>query len=279
MSEEQVAEVSDVSESVQESVQEVAQSGDWRDAIPEEVRGHRSLEHINDVGALAKSYVHAQSMIGADKVAIPGKSATPEDWREVYTKLGAPDSPEGYQLNHDLPEGIGMDEEMASWFQSAAHQAGLTPMQAQALADQWNSLTADGAQMQETEYNNYVQNVETELRKEFGQAFDDKLALGNGVVEQFGSPEILEMQLSDGTLLGDNPEVIRLMASIGTFMQERLGEDTLEGVKTTGGLTPDQARDKLSELMAQGGPYWDNRHPEHDWYVQEAMKFREMMSG
>lgn len=275
MSEEQVTEVSDV----QESVQEVAQSGDWRDSIPEEVRGHRSLEHINDVGALAKSYVHAQSMIGADKVAIPGKSATPEDWREVYSKLGTPETPEGYEISHNLPDGIEMDQDMANWFNTAAHQAGLTPMQAQALADQWNSLTADGAQMDESNYSAYVQDVETELRKEYGQAFDDKLALGNGVVEQFGNPEILEVELADGSLLGDNPEVIKLMAEIGTFMQQRLGEDTLEGVKTTGGMTPDQARDKLSELTAQNSPYWDQRHPEHHWYINEALKFREMMNG
>ena len=275
MSEEQVAEVSDV----QEDVQEVAQSGDWRDAIPEEVRGHRSLEHINDVGALAKSYVHAQSMIGADKVAIPGKSATPEDWREVYTKLGAPQAPDGYEINHNVPEGAEFNTEMADWFNNAAYQAGLTPLQAQALADQWNEMSVNSAQMQETDYENYVQNVETELRKEFGQAFEDKLMLGNGVVEQFGNPDLLEVQLADGSLLGDNPEVIKLMASIGTFMQERLGEDTLEGVKTNGAMTPDQARDKLSELTAQGSPYWDQRHPEHHWYINEALKFREMMNG
>ena len=64
MSEEQVAEVS-----APEMEQEVAQSvEDWRSSIPEEIRGHKSLDHINDVGALAKSYVHAQSMIGADKI-------------------------------------------------------------------------------------------------------------------------------------------------------------------------------------------------------------------
>jgi len=275
MSEEQVTEVSDV----QDSVQEVAQSGDWRDAIPEEVRGHRSLEHINDVGALAKSYVHAQSMIGADKIAIPGKSATPEDWREVYSKLGAPQDASGYEINHNVPEGAEVNSEMADWFKGAAYEAGLTPMQAQALADQWNSMSSQSMQMQETEYQNFVQNVESELRVEYGQAFDDKLALGNGVIEQFGNPELLEVQLADGTLLGDNPDVIRLMASIGTFMQERLGEDTLEGVKTDGAMTPDQARDKLSELTAQGSPYWDQRHPEHYWYINEALKFREMMNG
>ena len=99
MSEEQVAEVS--------ADAEVAQSvaSDWRTSIPEEIRGHKSLEHIQDVGALAKSYVNAQSMIGADKVAIPGKHATDEDWGEVYRRLGRPDTPDGYELNNEMPEG------------------------------------------------------------------------------------------------------------------------------------------------------------------------------
>ena len=44
MSEEQVTEVS--------ADAEVAQSvaDDWRSTIPEEIRGHKSLEHIQDVG-------------------------------------------------------------------------------------------------------------------------------------------------------------------------------------------------------------------------------------
>ena len=123
MSEEQVAEVSaDV-----EVAQSVAE--DWRSGIPEEIRGHKSLEHIQDVGALAKSYVNAQSMIGADKIAIPGKHATDEDWGEVYRRLGRPDSPEGYELTNELPEGAEASDDLLSWFKGAAHDAGLTPQQ------------------------------------------------------------------------------------------------------------------------------------------------------
>ena len=120
MSEEQVAEVS--------AEPEVAQSVEagWRDAIPEEIRGHKSLEHIQDVGSLAKSYVNAQSMIGADKVAIPGKHATDDDWGEVYRRLGRPDEPEGYQLDNNPGEGIEPNEQMLQWFMGAAHEAGLS---------------------------------------------------------------------------------------------------------------------------------------------------------
>ena len=145
MSEEQVAEVSaDV---------EVAQSvpDDWRSGIPEEIRGHKSLEHIQDVGALAKSYVNAQSMIGADKVAIPGKHATDEDWGEVYRRLGRPDSPEGYELTNEMPEGAVVVDEMLDGFRGAAHDAGLSPQQAQKLLGWYNGFLGEMTQGDENQ--------------------------------------------------------------------------------------------------------------------------------
>ena len=119
MSDEQVAEVSAPAE-VAPSVPD-----DWRSTIPEEIRGHKSLDHIQDVGALAKSYVNAQSMIGADKVAIPGKHATDDDWIEVYARLGRPDSPEGYELQNNLAEGVEADEQMLDWYRQTEHDLSL----------------------------------------------------------------------------------------------------------------------------------------------------------
>jgi len=273
MSEEQVAEVS-----APEMEQEVAQSvEDWRSNIPEEIRGHKSLQHINDVGALAKSYVHAQSMIGADKVVVPGKSATPDEWNEFYARLGRPESPDAYELPQQ--EGAEVNPDMSNWYKQMAHEIGLNSTQAAKLYESYNQFISNFQESTAVDHEMHVREVETNLRREFGQAFDDRMALGNGVVEQFGASDLMEVELADGTLLGDNPDVIRMMSNIGVFMKERLGEDTLEGIKTNGGLTPEQARDKLSELTASSSPYWDSRHPEHDWYVQEAMKFREITNG
>ena len=72
MSEEQVAEVAEAE----------APSGgeDWRSMISEDLRGDTSLQHIGSIDAMAKSYINAQKMVGADKVAIPGSWGTDEDW-------------------------------------------------------------------------------------------------------------------------------------------------------------------------------------------------------
>lgn len=271
MSEEQVADVSAVAGVAQSEVN----SSDWRTAIPEEIRDHKSLSHIGDIGALAKSYVHAQQMIGADKVVLPSKSATPDEWSEFYQRIGRPETPEGYQLQlNNIQEGIEPNQEVLDWFKQTAHQAGMTPQQAQHMLDSYNQMTSQTVEMSQQQYESRVAEVETELKREYGEAFDDKLAIANGVLAEFGNPDIAEVQLADGTLLGDNPEIIRMLASMGSYIRERVGEDSLEGVRTSGAFTPEDAMTKVRELTQPNTPYWDSRHPEHSWYVNEAMKYR-----
>lgn len=274
MSEEQVAEVS----ADAEVAQSVA-SDDWRSTIPEEIRGHKSLEHIQDVGALAKSYVNAQSMIGADKLAIPGKHATDDDWAEVYTRLGRPDSPEGYELNNEVPEGVELSNDMLEWFKGTAHEIGLSGRQAQQLLDKYNAQLGAMTQVDDGQYEQMQQQVQNELRQEYGAAFDDRMAVANAVVLEHGNADLNEVEMADGRMLGDHPEFIKMMVNIGEFIRTRIGEDSLEGVKTSGALTPADAQARLSELRAPNSPYWDQRHPEHKFYVDEALKYQELASG
>ena len=143
--------------------------------IPEEIRGHKSLEHISDVGALAKSYVNAQSMIGADKVAIPGKHATPEDWDEVYRRLGRPDTPDEYELINEVPDGVAVDDDLVSWFKGAAHEVGLTGPQAQKLLEGYNQMLGNSVAM--TTGRQQAEPKRHRTQKEYGAAFDDRLAM------------------------------------------------------------------------------------------------------
>ena len=59
---------------IQEQIQ------NWKDSLPEELKAEKALESIQDIPGLAKSYIHAQKMIGSDKIPVPNKFATDEDW-------------------------------------------------------------------------------------------------------------------------------------------------------------------------------------------------------
>ena len=272
MSEEQVAEV--VADAA------VAQSvpDDWRSMIPEEIRDHKSLAHFTDVGAMAKSLVNAQSMIGADKVAIPGKHATDEDWGEVWRKLGRPDSPDGYELVNEMPEGIEQNDDMLNWFRTTAHEIGMTPSQAQKMLGKYNQFLGTQIGADEGQVEQLRETTEIELKKEYGAAYADRITNGNAVMQEFGGEGLTELQMADGRLLGDHPDIIKMMVNVSEFINSKIGEDVLAGNKSSGGLTPDDAKAKLSDIRAPGSPYWDQRHPEHQFYVQEGLRYQEMLN-
>ena len=70
---------------------------DFKSLIPESFKEEKSLENFDNMEDLLKSYLHAQKMVGADKIPVPNKFATDEDWKEVFTRLGAPKNPEDYK--------------------------------------------------------------------------------------------------------------------------------------------------------------------------------------
>jgi len=219
---------------------------DWRTEIPEEIRGHKSLETITDVGQLAKSFVNAQSMIGADKVAIPGKYATDDDWGVVYDKMGRPAESSGYELENKIAEGQAENSEMITGFKDIAHKLGLQTKQAQGLLNWFNETTAQEPIDPNAMIIKQQQTVDA-LKKEMGAAFDDNIALGNGILSEFGPDDIVTLKMEDGSLFGDNPDVIRMMSKLGRFLKEKVGEDTLAGTKMSGAPTNEELNTKLRE--------------------------------
>jgi len=274
----QVADDPAVEEAGQATSVEPVQN-DWRSEIPEEIRSHKSLETIQDIPSLAKSFVNAQSMIGADKVALPGKHATDDDWNIVYDRLGRPAEAKDYNLAASIPEGQVTNTEMLDWFSNTAHKAGLSPRQATLILNEFNEQTNNQLNTDQINVQAELEKTTNELKKEYGPAFEDRMTVGNGVLEQFGDKGIAEIQLADGRRLGDHPEVIKMIVNVGEFITKKVGEDSLEGVKTSGAIGPEEINVKLKEMTDPGTPYWDAKHPQHSFYVDEAMKYREMLNG
>ena len=241
------------------------------DSLPEDLRNEPSLRTFTDPGSLAKSYVNAQRMIGADKIALPGKSATSEEWREVYQRLGAPTDANGYEFDGDIP----LEENYLNSFREHALSAGLRPSQANEMMNFVRS-TIQGMNenmSQGAEQARFA--AEQELRQEFGQAFEQRLELAQLAAQNLlGDTNVFdEIQLSDGRMLGDHPEIIRMFSSLAS----QIGEDNLAGETTELVMTPEEASRQIAEMTRRDGPYFDKMHPEHDTYVQEVLRLREYM--
>jgi len=256
--------------------QDVADTGasapiGFLDSLPEDLRSEPSLRTFTDPAALAKSYVNAQRMIGADKIALPSKSATADEWREVYTKLGAPTSAKEYQFDGNIP----LEENYLNSFREHALNAGLRPSQANEMMNfVRNTIEGMNTSMSEgAEAARYA--GEQELRQEFGQAFEQRLEMAQLAAKNLlGSTDMFDnIQLSDGRMLGDHPDIIRMFSNLAS----QIGEDNLAGDTTELVMTPQEAQRQITEMTRRDGPYWDRMHPEHETYIQEVLRLREYM--
>jgi hypothetical protein len=268
MSEEAIQDTGSQEAAPEPVVAEAAPVG-FLESLPEELRNEPSLRTFTDPGALAKSYVNAQRMIGADKIAIPSKSATQDEWREVYTKLGAPTEVGGYDLGDDAP----LADEYMNSFREHALNAGLNANQANEMMAFIRS-TVDGVNQgyeKGAEEARYAS--EQELKEEFGQAFEQRLELAQMAARDLlGDTEIFDdIVLSDGRMLGDHPAIVKMFSNLAA----QIGEDNLAGETTELIMTPEEASRQITEMTLPNTPYWDKMHPEHGTYVNEVLRLRE----
>ena len=245
----------------------------FKDLIPENFREEKSLNNFNNMEDFVKSYLHAQKLVGADKIPVPNKHATEEDWNEVFKKLGAPNSPEDYKYNFKDEE---VDQQSVQEFNKAAHRLGLLPKQAEGLIKFYNEMNGNNAASQEEAAAEAQLQTETELKAEFGPQFNKRLDQAKKLaVNSLGSEFLENTYLKDGSRLGDNIKVIKAFSELA----DKLSEDEI--IKGDGSeyMTAKDIEKEINELTQEGSAYWSKTHPNHNKAVQEVLKLREMLNG
>ena len=243
---------------------------DWKVNLSDEIRADKSLENIKDIQGLAKSYIHAQKMVGADKIPVPNKYATEDDWNEVYSKLGRPESPDGYSFDTKGIDGSGLKS-----FAEHAHKMGLLPQQANEMVKWYQGNVDATTQENNTKAEKARNDSVIALKKEYGQAYDNKLKAASAMAKQYIEPDVLNLNMADGTKLGDHPSIIKAFASLS----EKMGEDQFVNPSGPSYLTPEQLNKQIGELTATGSAYWDKNHPNHKIAVQEVLALREQKNN
>jgi hypothetical protein len=180
-------------------------------------------------------------------VKLPGKDATPEQWAEFYKAVGAPDTPEAYQL--PVPEG--QDGEFAKTAATWFKDAGLLPQQAQALASKWNEFTSAQAAAAEAAEQQRIATLdqqnkaqEAALKTEWGQQHDANMELARRAVRQFiPTDKAGDVIAALEDRLG-YAETIKFMHAIG----KGLGEHDAPGL----GRAPAPGRKSAAEILYGG---------------------------
>lgn len=240
-------------------------AGDWRLGLPDELRAEAAFKSINDLPTLAKSYLHAQKLVGADKIPVPSKHATKEDWKTVYQKLGLPIDVKDYTVKE--PEAI--KGEFVDQFKVAAHQAGILPQQAQEVLDWFAQANAAAMQKNEEAGQQTIAQQIEGLKQEWGLAFNDKVAQARHVIQKFGDPDLIKHMDESG--LGNDVKLIKFMSKVGEQLKESGivgGDGTLSGAKA-----PKEAMKEIRTIQGnKDHPYHNKTHPNHNAAVQEMQE-------
>jgi len=247
------------------------QEVNFKDLIPQSYREEKSLQNFNNMEDLLKSYLHAQKLVGADKIPVPNKHATDEDWKEVFKRLGAPEKPEDYKYNIDQ-----LDQTQVAEFNKTAHQLGLLPKQAEGLIKFYNELSNNQASSLEQRAADAQLKTETDLKKEFGPQYSKRLDQAKRLAVGTLGEEFLENTiLQDGSRLGDNINIIKAFSNLA----DKLSEDEIIKGDTSGYMTAKEIEKEINELTQEGSAYWSKTHPNHAKAVQEVLKLRELLNG
>lgn len=220
-------------------------SGDWRSALPEELRNEKSLAQVRDIPSLAKGYVESQKLVGGS-VRMPKEDAKPEEWDAFYAKLGRPASADKYELP-EPGNGKSWDKETLGKYLPKFHAAGYTPKQVQVAMNAFHEymLAAEDYTTQQTAQQQKA--AQAELVKEWGPAdgpvYQRNLAAAREVAVKLFEAEGADLDAIVGQL-GNNVGFLRGMVKAAQWGKE----DGLITGEPVYGASQDEAKRKISEI-------------------------------
>jgi hypothetical protein len=238
---------------------------DYKETI--EAKGWKSNADV------LKSYVNLEKTIGADKITLPSADSNLSEW-DGWAKLGTPEKAEDYALA--APDGYETyDQGLSDWFRETAHEAKIPAVMAQQIHDKFVERAIAA---QEEAQASHVAQQETwtaELQKEFGTAFDERIATARKAVRAFGSEGL--MDLLNQTGLGSHPEFVKAWTKIGM----ELGSGSqFKDIESSGkfGTTPEMAKEQIAQLRANPAIY-DASHPEYKVLNDKLTSLTELAFG
>ncbi len=214
----------------------------WKDSLGEDIRGNPVFSNINDLDTLAKSYIHAQGLVGKKGLIPPTEKSTDEEWGQFYKALGQPDM-DKFEVN--APKEQAPSAEVMNKFKETAHKAGLLPKQAQGILDWFLNEEKVNVQAQTEAHKTAVDQEIGKLKAEWGQGYEKQAALATMAAKEVGGPEFIDYLQKTG--LAANVQLAKVFAKFGKMM----GEDKIRGEDGSRfGQTNDEINNEISKIMA-----------------------------
>lgn len=224
----------------------------WYESAPDEVKGYIQNKGWDDPFKAVSSYQELEKFRGANEnelLRLPKDPDAEGAYDAIYTKLGRPDSVDGYEIN--IPENVTVDDARLNGAKELAHKLGLNQKQLQGIIDFDSQYYSQAqaqyeeqvAQQQEAEYN--------ALRREWGSNADEREELSRRGLRSI-LPEGMDKE-STLTKIEDaigTAAMLKLFANVGDKMarEDRIHE---AGNERPFGYTKEQASADKKALMSE----------------------------
>ncbi|MBX9697868.1 MAG: hypothetical protein K2X74_00470 [Acetobacteraceae bacterium] len=228
-------------------------AADWSASLPEDLRPIVTAKGWKDPADALRSYGELETLIGR-KGLIPPKEGDPDTVTAAWRAgLGVPEKPEGYEFKQ--PDGLPAEawqESGLTAFRGWAHELGLTPAQAQGVAERFAKQQAEAMQRAALGIGPDGKPMEETLRAEWGVQYDAKVEQAKRAAKQFGAEagvlDALEAKVGGAAMM-------QFFARIG----EAIGEDNAAGMGAGGGAAGGGEKAELRR-------YFDATTAEHRAY-------------
>jgi hypothetical protein len=211
---------------------------DWRQSMAknasagDEEKYEKLLKQLERYGDPSSVYSKARElesrMSEGNTVKVPGEDATEEELKAWNNMLGVPEEPNGYIEQLQLPEGDVLGEDdmpVAESFAEYLHAVGAPPdVFDAAIAWYFDNQEANAAYVDEND-DKVRYNTINELKEEYGPKYN---RLTNAIPQVFSNApggtdfdnenalinRLLGGRMSDGTLVGDDPDMVRWLVNM-----------------------------------------------------------------
>lgn len=246
----------------------------YREFIPKEYAEDAVMADVPDLLTLAKNYKYTKGMVGKKGIIPPTEKDAPEVWNDFFKALGRPEKPTDYE--YEPVDGLNMDlDKIKQTFSELAHKEGLSKKQAKEAWKHFESTLKEG-QDELSNYNKGRWEKEwTELKKEWGAAYPDKIKKLDKLVSKYGDSTFREYLKE--TNLGKETKLVKFLSKIA----DSVAEDKIEASSTMMSFTPKEAMSKANDIRSnRNNPlyeaFWKREHPRHKEAVDEIDKLYAM---
>lgn len=224
---------------------------------------------------LGKAYQNLEKLLGREKIPVPTADDDEEGWQRWYAASGRPEAPDNYEFKRpELPADMPYDDELEKSFKTFAHVNGLNKKQAAALYEGYAKTQMERHAAYSTQQKQAVSQVETALRREYGNTYEQAVGQAKAALAQYADAEYLQFLEQSGQ--GNDPRVIRAWIKVG---KEMSGDTKLRGNVQPAAQPADLERAIADFRTQHSEAMFKKDHPDHDRRVKEYSKLFEARFG